>query len=207
MDFSNESWFHDIPTLKQGYKMHQCKEHFKKKMNQQCSNNIGDILGLVQSFSAFFWFFFGIGFVHKSDSTSPNHKLKLLMLMLTALFQGILLIVTIVMFCTSYAYAIIMVSAVFSTFLVLILPPSVRFCKKYSSPERGSSGVAQNTQQSDNGNVPAEVQPSQSAECENTPRAPSKDPPSYNQATLPSYLEATELRDMDRQGKRSSMWI
>ena len=142
MDFSNESWFHDIPTDK---KMYQCREHFKMKMNQQCSNNMGDILGLGAATCSVFLFFLWYGICQKSDSISPNNKLMLLMLMLTALFQGILLTVTIVMFCTSFFVDFIMVSAV-SIFLVLLWPLSVRLRKKHSSPEAGSSGVAQNTQ-------------------------------------------------------------
>ena len=35
MDFSNESWFHTLPKEKQGHKMYQCKEYFKRILDQK----------------------------------------------------------------------------------------------------------------------------------------------------------------------------
>ena len=136
MDFSNESWFHDIPKENRGHKMHQCKEHFSRIMEDNTAS-LGDIL-----------------------SYPP----------------------------VSFA---IFIAGLF--FLCIFW---VKFCKKLSSSSaRGSSGVAGNTQQSNNGTVPAPDSTLASTGCETTPELVF--PPSYYQATLPSYSEANEMKMTD----------
>ena len=145
MDFSNESWFHDIPKENRGHKMHQCKEHFSRIMEDNTAS-LGDIL-----------------------SYPP----------------------------VSFA---IFIAGLF--FLCIFW---VKFCKKLSSSSaRGSSGVAGNTQQSNNGTVPAPDSTLASTGCETTPELVF--PPSYYQATLPSYSEANEMKMTDMINEWIKIW-
>ena len=197
MDFTNASWFHDIPKEKRGDKMYQCKEHFRRKMNQCDSNNVGGIAAFAGP-AVILCSLLLYRFCQKSDEVSPGYTLALVWFMLTVVFFVILLVVTVDKFCTrlvvdvGWLILVSVLASAFSTFIGLLL---MLLCVKFCKTARGSSGVAQNTQHSNNGNIPSPGRTSESTECETTPQASSKDiPPSYNQATLPSYSEATEMQ-------------
>ena len=83
MDLSNESWFYTLPTEKEGHRMYQCKEYFKRKLDQNNTTSTPPSPDVIRIM--FNWFLFGSvglltigpcikGCCFKNHPTSPTSE-------------------------------------------------------------------------------------------------------------------------------------
>ena len=204
MDFSNEKWFHYIPRDRRGDKMYLCKEHFRRREMKQCnkSNVVFIVPTLIFSVPL-------CGLLLFLEHRFPGKfsSANILGFIVLWSFVVFLVILFLAQSCTDTGL-FSFISSIFSSLLGLVLRwffvnlfprPCELFyipCPRRISTENQSSGP-RGTQDAQRINVYALGSDSASAPPENeaTAQASSKDsPPSYNQATLPSYSEATEMQ-------------